>query len=302
MFLLNFIIYFARIFDNGWIGLNPDMVHLQKYFYFAFFIMIIVSELSQKSFLIQALSDACVQNKLGIIKEIKQINQSIYQDGNMPYFCNQCNFTHKKGKIYYEHKKFGEIPFNFPDITPIKVEKRHLIKIVGIYGLNSESICEGIKKGDHIRAKLLKNRKITIYYGRNKIGYVNKLQTDHVAKIIQDQNLNNYYEFRRYVPVHYVSRLNPLSDDKKTYFKAPFVEIFLYSLDMEKLNKVIEGLIKLHELGHPHVEYATIYFSIRVIRYFERYAANLGHNDLIRKILEFKHSKSIKTEYGAILL
>ena len=261
-----------------------------------------MTDLSKKSLLFQLLSNPYAQNKRNIIKVIKDINLRLHNEGKLPYFCNHCNFTHKKGKIYDEHKKFGEIPFNFPYITPAKVEKRFLIKIIGIYGLDSSSICAGINKGDRVRVKLLKDGKITVYYGRNKIGYVSKVQSDQLAKIIQNQNLNNYYEFRRFVPVHYVKRLTPLSDDKKTYFKAPFVEIFLYLLDMESLNKEMKGLIELHELGHPHVEYATVYFSTRVIRYFEKYAENLGHYDLIRKILKFKHEKRYKTEHGTILL
>ena len=264
--------------------------------------MIIVSELSQKSLLCQKLRDPCTQNKASIVKIIKDINLRLYNEGNLPYLCNRCNFTHKKGKIYCEHKKFGEIPFNFPYIKPIKVEKRYLIKIIGIFGLDSSSICADIKKGDRLRAKLLKNGKITMYYGRNKIGYVNKLQTDLVAKIIQNRNLNNYYEFRRYVSVRNVSRLNSSSDNNQTYFKAPFVQIFLYSLNMEKLNIVIEGLIELHELKHPHVEYATVYFSTRVIRYFEKVAGNNGQFSLISKILKFKQEKRYKTEHGTILL
>lgn len=99
----------------------------------------------------------------------------MHRDENEPYLCTQCNFIHKKGRIYDEHKIFGEIPFEFPDIVPVKIETRYLIKIVGIYGLGSESICAEIKQGDRLRVKLLKSGTIAIYYGRYKIGYVNRL-------------------------------------------------------------------------------------------------------------------------------
>jgi len=252
--------------------------------------------------LFQTLMDPCAQNKRSIIKIIKDINQHLHQDGNEPYFCNRCNFKHKKGKIYEEHKIFGEIPFVFPDIVPIKVEKRYLIKIVGIYGLGTGNICEDIKKGERLRVKLLKSGTITIYYGRYKIGYVNQLQTELVEEIIQNQNSSTYYEFRRYIPAQYITKSKRIPLYKHKYYKAPYGQMFIYSLNTEKLNDVIEGLIELHELGHPHVEYSMIYFPTSAVRYFEMIATNLGYHDLVHKIIKFKHNRGFKTEYGTLLL
>ena len=56
---------------------------------------------------------------------------------------------------------------------------------------------------------------------------------------------------------------------------------------MKKLNDVITDLIELHELGHPRIEYAMIYFPMRALRYIENVATNSGHYDLVSKILLF---------------
>ena len=197
--------------------LRADQVFYNKlwYIYRSFFILnfLIIKIVSNQNrsnqiSLLQTLRDPCSQNKQEIIEKIKTINQNLHRDGNDPYFCPQCNFIHKKGRIYDDHKRFGEINFEFPDITPIKVERQILIKIVGIYGVSSESICEEIKRGERLRVKILKSGTIAIYYGRYKIGYVNQLQTGLVAEIIknqkqdknqdqdQDKNLETYYEFR----------------------------------------------------------------------------------------------------------
>jgi len=226
----------------------------------------------------EQLKNPLAPNKEELISQIKAINLKLLEKNQISYFCEKCNYRHRKGDIYREHKKHATLRFKFPKIECPTIYWNFFHKIVGIYGLKSASRIKKIEQYASLHL-IEDNGGIGVYVKKSiqsshktKIGYLySRCNKYNIVKRALNKGFSINTFFVEYNPKKW------RGENWDAEYGVLEIEIF----DKREFWKILNGLKELIQLGHRDLKNAFKSLGTRCLKYLR------PENDYMREIINF---------------
>ncbi|MHA1672569.1 MAG: hypothetical protein ACTSYI_02990 [Promethearchaeota archaeon] len=167
------------------------------------------------------LKNPLTPQKPQILKNLTQCLQNRIVHNLDIYFCSQCGFSHRRGKIYGQHKPFAVPIFRYLPVSPISIERKIICKVVGLYHLQTYSLFSTLPSNLRIRLCLLKNHNIEVYSGSLKLGYIPRNLAPEIERILSNPKYETSAYYMDWTPFKYAYKYEDTDIWKYEYSEYP---------------------------------------------------------------------------------